>query len=113
MEKSELQLSYTAQTRGFKYAIEIRNDSVFKDINSIHREFLLKDTQLKELNNLLNEINFEDLRNNIDPDELLVDASVKGVFNLIYHKDKYEFEFDHNNLPDQIEVLLKKIERYE
>ncbi len=106
------EISYIAQTRGFKYLIEYKNKILKREINSSEENINLNHDQVNEITELLNEIDFNTLENNIDIERLAVDAAIKGNFRINFNEKIYELELDHNNLPDPILHLLKHLENF-
>jgi len=111
-KKNTIMLNYKAQTRGFLYQIEFKNDSIEINNNNLVKSAILTKSQLLKIDSLLNDINFKKIEDNISTNELAVDRAIKGVFELNYNQNSYFFEFSHNNLPKEIENLMKLLESF-
>ena len=105
-----LNLHYLAQTRGFKYEIILKTTVLEINNNNIINTIDLNEFQYSKIDSLINEINFEEIKNNISLDDLAVDRAIKGIFNVKFGKKEYLFEFNHNNLPKEIQELITYLE---
>ncbi|GGK37194.1 hypothetical protein GCM10007963_01630 [Lutibacter litoralis] len=108
----EIEINYTAQTRGFKYVLHLKNNVLKIDKNNVVKEIILNKSQYDNIDSLVNNINFIKIENNISIDDLAVDRVIKGVFTIDLKEKKYEFEFNHQKLPDTIQNLLNKLEKF-
>lgn len=111
-KKEAISLNYKAQTRGFLYQLQLKNNSIEINKNNTVERTLLTEDQLIKIDNLLSTINFEVIKNNVSISDLAVDSAIKGVFNLTFEGNSYTFDFTHNKLPKEIEELLKQLEEF-
>jgi len=109
-KKEEITLNYTAQTRGYKYVLQLKNDTLELNNNQVLKKITLTEEQQKEVYELLSKIDFKKIKNNVSTDDLAVDKAIKGTFELNYHNKLYSYNFDHNKLPKKIEELKLKLE---
>ena len=108
----EIEINYSAQTRGFKYVLKLKNNILKIDNNNSLKEITLNNSQCANINDLINKINFNEIKNNISIDELAVDQAIKGIFTVNLKEKEYKFEFNHNNLPKAIKELFNQLENY-
>jgi hypothetical protein len=108
-EKNTLEFNYNAQTRGYLLVINLKGHSLVVNKNGEIEKVKLSKKQLQKINNIVSELNFKELKNSISIDDLAVDKAIKGEFKLSFKKTNYLFEFDHNNLPIKIQLLIDKI----
>ena len=111
-ENKEIEINYSAQTRGFKYVLHLKNNVLKIDKNNVIKEITLNKSQYANIDSLANKINFNEIENNISIDELAVDRAIKGIFTIDLKEKKYEFEFNHQKLPDAIQNLLDQLEGF-
>jgi len=111
-ENKEIEINYSAQTRGFKYVLHLKNNILKIDKNNVIKEITLNKSQYANIDSLANKINFNEIENNISIDELAVDRAIKGIFTIDLKEKKYEFEFNHQKLPDTIQNLLNQLEGF-
>lgn len=105
-------LSYKAQTRGFIYSLIIENNTLEINKNNSIKKISLTKTQQLEIFNLLAEIDFKVLENNISVNDLAVDKAISGLYEINFKGKVYTYELDHNNLPKAIKELFEKLENY-
>ncbi|MEX1383975.1 hypothetical protein [Lutibacter sp.] len=111
-ENKEIEINYSAQTRGFKYVLHLKNNILKIDKNNIIKEITLNKSQCSNIDNLVNNINFNDIENNISIDELAVDRAIKGIFIIKLKEKEYQFEFNHQKLPVTIKTLINQLEEF-
>jgi len=111
-ENKEIEINYSAQTRGFKYGLHLKNNILKIDKNNVIKEITLNKAQYANIYSLVTKINFNEIENNISIDELAVDRAIKGIFTIDLKEKKYEFEFNHQKLPDTIQNLLNQLEGF-
>ena len=111
-ENKEIEINYSAQTRGFKYVLHLKNNVLKIDKNNVIKEITLNKSQYANIDSLANKINFNEIENNISIDELAVDRAIKGIFTIDLKEKKYKFEFNHQKLPDAIQNLLDQLEGF-
>jgi len=111
-ENKEIEINYSAQTRGFKYGLHLKNNILKIDKNNVIKEITLNKAQYANIYSLVTKINFNEIENNISIDELAVDRAIKGIFTIDLKEKKYEFEFNHQKLPDAIQNLLDQLEGF-
>lgn len=111
-KKEEITLNYTAQTRGYKYVLQLKNDTLELNNNQVLKTIKLTEKQQKEVSELLSNIDFKKIKSNISTDDLATDKAIKGVFMLHFNNNQYSNEFDHNKLPKKIEKLKLKLESF-
>ncbi len=99
---------YKAQTRGFIYQLELKDTHL--KINN--KEIVLSEKHYKEVKKTLSNINFDKLSSNILQKELAVDKAIEGVLNVSFKNKKYQFHFNHNNLPKKICNLKELLESF-
>ncbi len=111
-EKNEVIINYFAQTRGFIYSINLNQNVLeINDNNNILKVNLNKN-QLAEIVKILNNMDFNEIKNNLEIDDLAVDKAIKGIFKTKFEEKSYNFEFNHNELSKSIQFLFKKLEQY-
>jgi len=108
--KKEIEIKYSAQTRGFKYVLHLKNNILKIDKNNEIKEITLNKSQYSNIHNLVNNIEFNKIENNISTDELAVDRAIIGIFTIKLKEKKYIFEFNHHKLPYPIQDLLNHLE---
>jgi hypothetical protein len=108
----EFSLSYKAQTRGFIYKINIHKDTLEINNNGIIKNSVLNNQQLSEIEKLVFNINFNEIKNNISIDDLAVDKSIEGVLEVKINNKAHLLNLNHNNLPVEIKELFKQFESY-
>ncbi|MFA5296920.1 MAG: hypothetical protein WC389_01790 [Lutibacter sp.] len=111
-KKDMVSLNYEAQTRGFQLAIQLKNNLLEVSKNNETQQIELTDNQLTEITDMVSKIDFNAIKSNISIDDLSVDKAIKGVFELNFNSELYDFEFDHNNLPKSIQELLNKLQSF-
>ena len=111
-KKNAMMLNYKAQTRGFLYQIQLENNSIEINNNNTVKKAVLTKKQLVKIDSLLSNINFKEIENNISINDLAVDRAIKGVFSLNFNGNFYAFEFNHHNLPKDIEAFIKLLEEF-
>ena len=89
---------------------EVRDIKI--DKNNVIKEITLNKAQYANIYSLVTKINFNEIENNISIDELAVDRAIKGIFTIDLKEKKYEFEFNHQKLPDTIQNLLNQLEGF-
>jgi len=107
-----IEINYSAQTRGFKYVLQLKNNILKIDKNNVLKEITLNKSQYVNIDSLVHKINFNEIENNISIDELAVDRAIKGIFSIDLKEKNYEFEFNHQKLPDAIQNLLNQLEGF-
>jgi hypothetical protein len=112
-EKSNaILINYTAQTRGYMYAIQLEKNVLEINNNGIIKKIELSKKQQTKIDSLLNTINFSEIENNISIDDLAVDKAIKGTFKAYFKENFYDYEFNHYKLPNKIRELLKQLEAF-
>ena len=94
------------------YVLHLKNNVLKIDKNNVIKEITLNKSQYANIDSLANKINFNEIENNISIDELAVDRAIKGIFTIDLKEKKYEFEFNHQKLPDAIQNLLDQLEGF-
>jgi hypothetical protein len=110
--KDSISLNYNAQTRGFELAIQLKNKLLEVTKNNETHQIELTENQLNEIVEMVKKIDFDDLKNNISMEDLAVDKAIKGEFEFNLNGEIYDFEFDHNNVPESIKELLNKLQNF-
>jgi hypothetical protein len=103
-------LDYTAQTRGYMYSVQLEKNVLEIHDNTNIKKVALSENQLAEINQALANIAFNEIENNISIDDLAVDKAIKGIFKLHFKENYFEYEFNHNALPNAIQELFKQLE---
>ena len=111
-KKDTISLNYNAQTRGFQMAIQLENNLLKVTKNNETHQIELTDIQLNEVAEMVKKIDFDLIKSNVSIDDLVVDKAIKGDFELNFNGKLYAFEFDHNNAPENIQELLKKLQSF-
>lgn len=111
-KKDEYTIGYSAQTRGYFYSLQLKNEELEINDNDELKKMKLTENQSDQILKMLSAIDFENTKNNILTEDLSVDKAIKGVFKTEFDNNIYTFEFDHNNLPENIEKLLSQLEKY-
>ena len=111
-KKEEITLNYAAQTRGYKYVLQLKNDTLELNNNQVLKKIILTEEQQKEVRKLLSKINLKKLKDNVSTDDLALDKAIKGVLELQFNNKQHSYEFDHNKLPTKIEDLKIKLESF-
>lgn len=105
-------INYKAQTRGFLYTISLNNNILEINNNGKINSTTLTQTQLKALEKLLETIDFNTIENNISIEDLAVDKAIKGDFNLKFKEREYNFNLNHNQIPEKLNTLVKQLEEF-
>jgi len=108
----EVSINYTAQTRGYKYVLQLKNNTLELNNNQVLEKITLSEEQQEEVRELLSKIDFKKIKNNISTENLATDKAIKGVFELHFNNKQYSYEFDHNKLPTKIETIKIKLESF-
>jgi hypothetical protein len=114
-DNSQMQLIYTANTRGFYQKITIENQevSVLKDRDSKQKGETLKisDADWKELVGYMNVLKLEQLATYKDPTQKrFYDGAAIANLKVIEKEKEYKtVDFDHGFPPVEIEKLVNKI----
>ncbi|MDP2069821.1 MAG: hypothetical protein Q8K04_12770 [Lutibacter sp.] len=111
-KKDSISLNYNAQTRGFQMVIQMENNLLEVTKNNETYQIELTDIQLNEIIEMVKKIDFDLIKSNVSIDDLAVDKAIKGDFELNFNGKLYAFEFDHNNAPENIQELLKKLQSF-
>lgn len=111
-ENEQISFNYYAQTRGYIYSLELKNDEIELNNNGLVKRNTLTEQQKKEIYKLFSEINFKKIKNNISTDDLALDKVIKAICSINMDKKLYSFEFDHNNLPKEIQTIKLKLEKF-
>ncbi len=111
-KKDTILLNYTAQTRGFLYQIQLKNNLIELNNNNSTKQKALTNNQEIKIESLLNEINFKEIESNISVNDLALDKAIKGLFEINFKATSYSFEFNHHKLPKKIKQLLTQLEEY-
>lgn len=105
-------LNYTAQTRGYIYTIQLNNNKLELNNNTNIKRTTLSIDQKKELEQQLLKINFKQLRDSINTEDLALDKAIKGMLDLNFDSKQYHFNFNHNKLPKNIQNLTMLLESF-
>jgi len=108
----QFSLSYKAQTRGFIYKINIHKDTLEINNNGIIKNSVLNNQQLSEIENLVSNLNFNEIKSYISLNDLAVDKAIEGVFTTYINDKEQLIKIDHNNRPIQLSELFSKLEEY-
>ncbi len=108
----KIHINYKAQTRGFLYKISLNNNVLEIDNNGTLKSKILNSQQFSEIEKLVFNINFDEIKNNISIDDLAVDKAIEGVFEVKINNKAHLLNLNHNNLPVKIEELFSQLERY-
>ncbi|MBI9040719.1 hypothetical protein [Lutibacter sp.] len=108
----QFSLSYKAQTRGFLYKINIHKDTLEINNNGIIKNSVLNNQQLSEIEKLVSNLNFDEIKSNISIADLAVDKAIEGVFTTYINDKEQLIKIDHNNLPIPIRELFNKLEEF-
>ena len=109
-KNKDISLTYIAQTRGFIYTLQLKDNLLEVNDNNSLKKLKLSETHISELTKILSDIDFDKIESNISLDDLSVDKAIKGNFDLVFNTKKYSFEFSHNGLPEKIKQLLSYME---
>ena len=109
---NDITINYIAQTRGYIYSLHLEKNLLEINDNNIIKKGELSKPHLVEIDNLLNNINFKEVENNISIDDLSVDKTIKGTLKVSFNKKVFEYEFNHNKLPKDIQELFKQMGVY-
>ena len=109
-KKNDLSMTYIAQTRGFIYSLQLKDNYLELNNNNSIKKLELSETDIKQITKILSEIDFENIENNISIDDLAVDKAIQGNFDLVFKQKKHSFQFNHYNLPEKIKNLLSYLE---
>ena len=112
-KKDTISLNYNAQTRGFQLAIQLEHKLLEVTKNKETHQIELSENQFNEVIEVVKKIDFEEIKSNVSIDDLAVDKAIKGDFELNFNGKIYDFEFDHNNAPENIQKLLNKLQSYD
>ena len=109
-KQNDVSLTYIAQTRGFIYSLQLKDNKLELNNNNSFKKLELSETDIEQITKILSETDFEKIENNISVDDLAVDKAIQGNFDLIFNKKKHSFQFNHLNLPEKIKQLLSYLE---
>ncbi len=109
-ELNETIIKYSAQTRGFMYSLNFEKNVLEVNKNDKIYNVVLNKKQVRKINSLLENIDFNEIENNISIDDLALDKTIKGELKVSLKEKVFHFELDHNNLPDNIKNLFKQLE---
>lgn len=108
----KIHINYKAQTRGFLYKISLNNNVLEIDNNGTLKSKILNSQQFSEIEKLVFNINFDEIKNNISIADLAVDKAIEGVFTTYINDKEQLIKIDHNNLPIPIRELFNKLEEF-
>jgi hypothetical protein len=108
----DVYINYTAQTRGYVFILELKNNELSINNNQVINKTNLTENQKSEVLVLLSKINFKKLENNISTNDLAVDKAINGDFTIHYKNKQYSYNFNHIKLPKDIEELKLKLESF-
>ena len=111
-EKEQISFNYYAQTRGYIYSLQLKNNEIELNNNGLVKKITLTENQYNEINKLFYEINFNKIKSNISADDLAVDKSIKAICSINMNEKVHSFEFDHNKLPKEIQTIKLKLEKF-
>ena len=106
----EMELHYKAQTRGFLYEIELKNNLVQFTNNEGSQTLQLTKNQQDEILQLVSNKDFKSIKSNLEVELLATDRVVPSEFHLKNAKTEMTLKFDHNNLPKELQKLIRYIE---
>ncbi|MFL9829974.1 hypothetical protein ABS764_03835 [Flavobacterium sp. ST-87] len=110
------QITYTANTRGYYYEVIIEKHIASIKKNRAEKAVVVKisDTDWKELVNLFQELDLEELKNLKSPTEKrFYDGAAIASLKINYEGKNYESQsFDHGFPPVEIKKLVTKINSF-
>ncbi|TVZ50907.1 hypothetical protein [Dokdonia sp. Hel_I_53] len=113
---ANINLSYTAQTRGFNYEIAVKNDTLYYT-NSVENirdaAQVLSEEKSRKLNSLLKSINTSSLETLERPSTGSISdrAPIAKLSLMKQGKEYITPEFDHGNPPEEIENLIDYLQQ--
>lgn len=111
-KNNDIMINYSAQTRGYLYSLQLEKNVLEINDNNTLKEVELSNKQQIKIDSLLNNINFNEIETNISIDDLAVDKAIKGTLELNFEAEHFTFDFNHNNLPKDIQELFNQLELY-
>ncbi len=111
-QNNTLMLNYTAQTRGFNYVLQLKNNDLKIDKNGKITTLKLSKKQVLTINTLISKIDFTEIESEFSKEKAAVDRVIPAVFILQHNKKQYNYNFEHNNTPKQIQELLNVLDGF-
>ena len=111
-QNNTLMLNYTAQTRGFNYVLQLNNNDLKITKNGKITTLKLSKKQVLAINTLISKIDFTKIENEFSKEKAAVDRVIPAVFIFQYNKKQYNYNFEHNNTPKQIQELLNVLDGF-
>lgn len=106
-------IHYKAQTRGFLYEIQLKNDTLSKINSTKTTKVKLNKNQISNLKNIIASIDFSKIKNNTDTEGLAVDKAISANFSITIKQKKYTYQLIHRELPKKIQELLDYLDQLE
>ena len=108
----KLSINYKAQTRGFLYQVSLNNNILEINKNGTQQIKTLNSQQFSEIEKLVSNIVFDEIKSNISTDDLALDKTIEGIFEVKSNKKSHLLNLNHNKLPIKIEELFNQLEGY-
>lgn len=106
---NSVMVHYKAETRGFSYTLNLKNNTLEQIENGVTITKNLSAAQINTIEKQLAEINFSAIKSNLQVEETAVDRAIPGYFEVEFNNKKYQFEFSHHNLPNQITNVIDNL----
>jgi len=108
-KNNTVMLNYTAQTRGFNYVLQLKNNVLEITKNSKTTTLELSKQQVITIDTLISKIDFTKIESDFSKEKAAVDRVIPAVFILQHYKKQYNYNFEHNNTPKTIQELLNML----
>jgi len=113
IQNDSLLIHYKAQTRGFLYDIQVKNDTLSIISSSKTVKIKLNKKQISKLKDILATIDFSNIKNNTNTEDLAVDKAIAANFSITTKQKTYTYQFIHKQLPNKIQKLLDYLDQLE
>jgi len=109
-KENTVSLDYSARTRGFQYSLLLKNNVLNITKNGEISTLELSKEQLSDINTLISKIDFTKIESELSEEKAAVDRVIPAKFNLQFNKKEYNYNFEHNNSPSNLQELLNYLE---
>jgi hypothetical protein len=109
-DTATITLNYTAQTRGFLYTINVYGANVEINSNGHIKSGKLQNEQLETLQQIIDNINFNTIKNTTLPEDMAVDKTIEGVFEIQHKGKENSFKINHQHPPTEIKKIFDFLE---
>ena len=104
-------IHYKAQTRGFLYEIQVKNDTLIKINSDSTLKIILTKNQISNLKDIIATIDFSKIKNNTDTEGLAVDKAIAANFTITTKQKMHNYQLIHRLLPKKIQEVLDYLDQ--